>query len=352
MKALILGDLFITNDLLIKELEKVFAGTGIEFEYTCRTDEWPVKPVEQNNEVREYCGPDEDLIPLVKDAEIILTHTACITKRVIDSATRLKAIAAARGGPVNINIKACTKRGIPVFYAPGRNSGAVAEFTIGLILAETRSIARSHSSLFKEKKWRGDLYVLDRVGLELNSSVVGIIGFGAIGQKVAAILKGFGSQILVYDPYTDAFVIERAGCNKVEFDELMRRSDVVSLHCRYNEKTKGMIGEEEIGLMKKTAYLINTARGELIDHDALYKALKEKRIAGAALDVFESEPPPHLSPIYQLDNVTATTHLGGASIQAAEIGARIAVEEIYSYITGSGKIRFLANPEVFTNNQY
>lgn len=345
MKALILGDLFITNELLKDALERAFHGTGFVFECDFRTDNWPVKPVEQNEEVREYCGTDEDLVPLVKDADIILTHTACITRRVIQAANRLKVIGAARGGPVNINVRACSERGIPVLYAPGRNSGAVAELTVGLILAETRSIVRAHESLMRDKRWRGDLYVLDKVGSELGGSTVGLVGFGAIGRKVAHLLSAFGARILVHDPHVRA---TREDCRYdfVPLDELLSKADIISLHARYTPETKGMIGEREIGLMKKTAFLVNTARGELVDHRALYNALKSKRIAGAALDVFEAEPPPEGSPLYELENVTVTTHLGGASLQAAEIGARIAAEEVCKFITGKEIPRFCANPEV------
>ena len=345
MKVSLLGDLFITNDLLQDALESAFSGSGITFKYNFRTDEWPVKPVEQNDEVREYCGPDEDLIPLVADTEIIFTHTACLTRRVIDAAPRLRVVGAARGGPVNINIAACTGRGIPVLYAPGRNSGAVAEFTVGLILAETRSIVRAHDSLMRERRWRGDLYVLEKVGPELGSSTVGLIGFGAIGKKVARLLGAFGSEILVYDPYIPPDTVKGEGCSPVSLENLLRRSDIVSLHARFSPETREMIGEREIGLMKPGAYLVNTSRGELVNHDALYRALSSRRIAGAALDVFEAEPPPRDSLLYRLENVTVTTHLGGASFQAAEIGARTAAAEIFKYITGSGTPRFCANPE-------
>jgi D-3-phosphoglycerate dehydrogenase len=347
MKVAILGDRFITNEVLQTALEEAFEGSDIDFEYVYLTDDWPIEPVQQNEEVREFVGDDDEVAARVVEAEIILTHTAPITQKVVDAAKKLKVIAAARGGPVNINWKACTKRGIPVLYAPGRNSGAVAEFTVGLILAESRNIVRAHMSLMTEQRWRGDLYVHECAGLELNSAVIGIVGFGAIGSKVAHLLAGFGAKILVYDPYVPVEKIEKHGYKSVGLDELLRESDVVTLHTRLTSETKGIIGEREIGVMKKSAYLINTARGELIQHDHLYRSLKEKRIAGAALDIFEAEPPPPSSPLFELDNVTGTTHLGGASIQAAEIGANVACGEVYKFIAGTETPRFCVNPEVF-----
>lgn len=345
MKVAIFGDLFVTNDVLQAALESAFAGSGIDFEYVYFTTQWPVQPVMYTDEVREFVGNENELIDLVADVEMLLTHTAPITQKVLDSAPNLKVVGAARGGPVNINWDACTARGIPVLYAPGRNSGAVAEFTVGLILAQTRNITLSHMSMVNEKRWRGDLYVYDAVGKELNSSIIGLIGLGAIGKKVVKNLSGFGSEILVHDPFVDEAEIKELGCTPVSLNELLEKSDIISLHNRSNEETKGMIGAEQIKRMKNTAYLINTARGELIDHDALYQALKEKRIAGAALDVFEAEPPPDDSPLFELENVSIATHLGGASRQAAEIGAEVLAKEVHSFIVEKKSPQYLTNPD-------
>ncbi len=347
MKVAILGDLFITNDVLQAALEKAFAGSGISFEYEFLTDDWPIEPIQKTEEVREFVGSEDEVAAKVVEAEIILTHTAPITRKVIDAAKRLKVVGAARGGPVNINAQACTERGIPVLYAPGRNSGAVAEFSIGVILALSRNIVRSHVSLMQEKRWRGDLYLLEEVGLELSRAVVGIVGFGAIGSKVARLCKCFGARTLVYDPYVPPGKVRESGHEPVSLNELLENSDIVTLHARLTPETRGMLGEREFELMKRSAFLINTARGELIQHEQLYKALKERRIRGAALDVFEDEPPRANSALFELDNVTATAHLGGASVQAAEIGANVMAEEIHKFISGKETPKYCVNPEVF-----
>ena len=345
MKVAILGDLFVTNEVLEKTFTDVFKDTGLSFEYVYQTDTWPATPVMETEEVREFVGDENEVLKIIDDVEVLLTHTAPITRKVIEAARKLRVVGAARGGPVNINWKACTERGIPVLYAPGRNSGAVAEFTVGLMLAQSRNITRSHMSLMTQKRWRGDLYTYDVIGSELNCSVVGLIGLGAIGRKVARLAQGFGARVLVYDPYIPAETIRQMGCEPVDLDTLLKESDLVSLHARLTKETKGLMDEREIGLMKKTAYLINTARGELIQHQALYQGLKEKRIAGAALDIFEAEPPPEDSPLYQLDNVTATTHLAGASIQASEIGARVLCEGLYDFIVKGETPRYCVNPD-------
>lgn len=345
MKVSVLGDLFVTNEVLQEAFEKAFADTGLLFEYNYLTDTWPVTPVMKTDEVSEFVGDEDAVCEVVGETEIILTHTAPITSKVIKAAPKLKIVGAARGGPVNINWAACTERGIPVLYAPGRNSGAVAEFTVGLMLAQSRSITRSHMSIMTQKRWRGDLYAYDMVGKELGSSVVGLLGSGAIGGKVARLVQAFGAKVLVYDPYLPIEKIQKLGAEPVDLDTLLSQSDFISLHARLTKETQGMIGARELGLMKRTAYLINTARGELIQHDALYTALKERRVAGAALDIFEAEPPPNDSPLYTLDNVTATSHLAGASIQASLIGARVLCDGIYDYIVNKNAPRFCVNPD-------
>lgn len=345
MKIAILGDLFLTNEVLEGALRKPFKDSDITFECVYQTDQWPVAPVMATDEVREFVGDEDEVIKVIGDVEMAITHTAPLTQKVIDAAPRLRVVGAARGGPVNINWKACTNRGIPVLYAPGRNSGAVAEFTVGMMLAQSRNITRSHMSLMTNKRWRGDLYVFPAVGNELNSAVVGLVGLGAIGGKVAKLVQAFGAEVLAYDPYISTDEIRELGCEPVDLNSLLERSDFVSLHPRLTKETTDLIGEQQLGLMKSSAYLINTARGEMIQHDALYEALKTHRIAGAALDIFETEPPPDDSPLFSLDNITATSHLAGASIQAAEIGASVLCQGLYDFIVKKETPKYCVNPE-------
>lgn len=336
-----------TNEVLTRCFLDTFKDYPERIEIIYHSDNWPLEPVQKNDEVSEYCGDDSEIVDLIIDADILLTHTACITKRVIDAAEKLKVIGVGRGGPVNINIKACTEKKIPVMYAPGRNSGAVAEFTIGLMLAATRNIVSCHQSFHKEKRWRGDMYAYSCIGNELAYSTVGLIGFGAIGSKVLKILNAFGSRVLVYDPYIKDELKASYNCEFVDLKTLLKESDIISLHARYTKETAGMIGTEQIAMMKDGAIIVNTARGELIDYPALYEALRTGKLKGAALDVYEAEPPPKSSELFRLDNVVACTHLGGASRQAAITGAKIACEGIYQVITNQ-EPKYCANKEVFS----
>lgn len=183
------------------------------------------------------------------------------------------------------------------------------------------------------------------MGNECSCGTLGLVGFGAIGSKVAKIMhNGFGSKVLIYDPYIpEAVRAQYPDYVFTDLDTVLSQSDYISLHTKYTKETAGMISAEKIALMKPGAILINTARPQLVDYDALYAALKEGRLGGAGLDVFEDEPPKATSKLYELENVTATPHLGGASKQAAIIGATIACDEVYGYIKEGRMPKFWFN---------
>jgi D-3-phosphoglycerate dehydrogenase len=346
MNVFILGDRFITNEIFKSALETRFTGSGMEFNYVEHQLNWPVEPMSIGPEVSEYSGTDTEIIPYLKDVEVVLTHTGCFTKRALDAAPNLKVIALGRGGPVNINTVECNRRGIPVIYAPGRNSGAVAEFTVGLILAQSRTIAKAHYYLWSKHEWRGDFYANEYVGSELSKSTLGLVGFGAIGSKVAKIMaQGFGSRVLAYDPYiSDAVKAQYPYVTFTTLEAVLSEGDYISLHTKAPSETKGLRGAHQLAMMKPSAVLINTARPQLVDYDALYAALESGRLRGAGLDVFEAEPPKAASKVYALENVTATPHLGGASRQAAEIGAAIACDQLYMYLVDKKTPKFLYKP--------
>lgn len=346
INVLICGDLFVTVDIFKSAMINAFSDSEHTINFKTYIDQWPAEPLTSDDEVREFVGDDDIIASLASETDVILTHSAPITLKVIESAPKLKVVAAARGGPVNVNVKACTQRGIPVFYGPGSKAGAVAEFTVGLMFAEMRSITHSHSSMKYDGEWRGDLYVYDRCGFEMSEATIGLIGLGAIGKRVAEIVRCFGAKVLVYDPFVDVTEIDEMGCVSVDIKNLLEQSDIISLHARVTNSSKGLIGKEEFELMKPTAYFVNTARAELVQENALIEALKTRKIAGAALDVFEVEPLPEDHPFHLLDNVTLASHLGGATREASLLGAQIAVGEVFNYIMGSKPTRFCINPEV------
>jgi D-3-phosphoglycerate dehydrogenase len=243
-------------------------------------------------------------------------------------------VAVSRGGPVNIDMKAARERGVRVVNTPARNASAVAEFTVGAILAETRMIRAGHDAL-KRGEWRGDLYRADLTGRELSEMTVGIIGYGNIGTRLVKLLKAFGCRILVCDPYVQLSAQDRAdGVSHVDLDTLLSQSDIVTLHARVTAETTGMIDAQAFARMKKGATFVNTARGPMVDYDALYDALVSGHLRGAMLETFAVEPAPADWPLLHLPNVTLTPHIAGASVKTVTYAAEMAAEEVRRYLAG------------------
>ena len=291
--------------------------------------EWVLK-IEK--EGPEWIEPDAEVIEKIKDAEILLTHFAGITAGMIDSASELKMIGSMRSGLENINVSAATEKGITVSNCPGRVSEPVADFTVALILAEARNIVRE-SLNYTRGEWP-KLDRNDKANTALRNHTAGLIGFGIIGKKVAARLKPFGVKVIAYDPFCSQEAAAAAAVDLVPLDELLKRSDYVSVHARLSDETENMIGEKEFNKMKPTAIFVNTARAGLVDEKALVKALQEKTIRSAAIDVYTQEPIPLDHPLLKLENVTLTPHHAGATTDNQSNSLDIALDEVERYLAG------------------
>lgn len=301
---------------------------------------WPDEPMEHGYAgsplagLKEYMGAPDEIVDFVGGSEILVTHLAPLSRDMLARLPALRLVAVSRGGPVNIDMAAARDHGVTVVNTPGRNASAVAEFTLGAILAETRNIRRGHDAL-KAGAWRGDLYRADITGEELSEMTVGVIGYGNIGTRVVRLLKAFGCRILVTDPYVQLSADDRRdGVRHVDLPTLLAEADVVTLHPRVTAETTGMIDAAALARMKPTAILINTARGPLVDYDALYAALAGGRLKGAMLETFAVEPTPPDWPLLSLDNVTLTPHIAGASVKTVKIAANAAAEEVRRYLAG------------------
>ncbi len=339
----VIGDRFMKPEAFVAALEPVVGEGG---ELRSLELPWPDEPMRHGYVdggiagLKEYLGDPEEIVRFIDGAEILINHLAPISDEMLGRLAPLKLIAVARGGPVNIDIEACRRRGVLVVNAPGRNASAVAEFTVGAILAETRLIRAGHEAL-RRGVWRGDLYRADRTGTELSELTVGLIGYGFIGTRVVRLLKPFGCRILVCDPYKTLFAADAAdGVLQVGLDQLLAESDVVSLHARVTPQTKGFLAAAQFARMKRGAYFINTARGPMVDYEDLRAALESGHLRGAMLETFWLEPPPPDAPLLKLDNVTLTPHIAGASTTTVKIAARMAAEEVRRYLAGEGP----ANP--------
>jgi len=277
--------------------------------------------IEQNG--NEAYQVDDEILDEIKEAEILITQFFPINKKVIDACLNLKIVGVLRGGLENINLDYCKEKNIKVYNTPGRNANAVADFTVGLLLSEVRNIARAHT-LLKQGEWVKEYSNKEYVP-DLADKTVGIIGYGAIGKKVAQRLKGFDCNIIVYDPYLS----DAEDVTTVSLEELFKTSDFITIHSRLTKENEKMVNKDLLDLMKPTAYFINTARSGLVDEDALQEVLKNKKIAGAAIDVFEMEPPGKEYKFIPYDNVTVTPHMAGSTKDAFSKSPVLLAKSIY-----------------------
>ena len=293
----------------------------------------------------EVNGPDgtpinEEVFQYLDDAEIIITHFAPVSRRMIEAAKNLKIIATLRTGMENINMEAAKERGIKVINAPGRAAVAVADFTVAAMLCEIRNIARTDEDIKTggwTKKYPNRTYSDNMCNLK-----VGLVGFGDIGRKIATRLKGFGTTILAYDPYCTKESIEAFGCVPVSLDELVEQADFVSLHVRLSPQTQNMFGAAEFAKMKPTAIFVNAARAGLVDEAAMIDALEQKKIGGAVLDVFREEPLQVDDPLRKLKNVTLCAHLAGTDIGTFSGSIKIVADNLEQYFSG-GELKNVVN---------
>jgi D-3-phosphoglycerate dehydrogenase len=261
------------------------------------------------------------------DALIVRSRTK-VTKEIIEAGSQLRAIGRAGTGLDTIDVEAAEKKGIMVFNVPEASANAAAELTIGLIISLARSIPYADRSM-KEGKW----IKKELMGWELRDKTLGIIGLGNVGERVARIAKASGMKILVTKRTPPApELLRELEAKFVSLKELLHRSDVVTIHVPLTPQTKHMIGAQEIQLMKKGAFLINTARGEIVDEKALLDALKSGKLGGAALDVYEIEPPKELS-LIRLPNVVCTPHIGAQTERAYRMTAVLIAEKIINAFT-------------------
>lgn len=265
----------------------------------------------------------------LRDMDAALLGNDTCDATVVEAAVRLKVISRHGTGVDSIDLEAATSKGIVVTNTPGVSTTAVAEHTLALMFAMLRRITDANSSL-RSKKWEG----LRFVGDELAGKTLGIIGLGAIGKEVATKARGLGMAILYNDKVRDLALESELKFTFVPIEKLLKESDIVSIHAPLSMGTRGLIGRKEIASMKRRAYLVNTARGEILDTDALIEGLQSGRLAGAALDVFENEPPDFESTLFDTQNVILTPHIASYTIEALRQLDCVAAENIVKVLNG------------------
>lgn len=271
----------------------------------------------------DYPPPKEEIKRAVKDAEIYVVGVDHVDREIMTAASNLKLIVKHGVGYDNIDLECAREKNIAVTFARGCNAQSVAELTIGLIFAVSRKIAESHR-IIMQGGW--NLYM----GQELSGKILGLLGFGNIGRRVASMAEGLGMKVMAYDPFVRREEMEKAGIVPAKFHEVLETADYVSVHMPATEENKGILNEQAFCRMKRTAYLINTSRGEIVKEEDLRKCLINKRIKGAALDVFAQEPPK--KEMLELDNVVYTSHIGACTMESARLLAEASYRNINKYI--------------------
>ena len=343
-KILIIKDISYRREMGLKTLNDMvnFFGKNCTSEIVYVEDHPEITTPEEFNKmflILETRGPDalpvnKDMVEAMKDADLVISHVSPISSEALKNAKNLSAICLLRSGAENVNISNATARGIKVVNVPGRLAIPVAEYTVGLIIAEMKNIARSH-----EKMMQGDFcknYSNMNYNHSISGSTVGIIGYGTIGRRVAAIVKTLGAEVLVFDPYVGEKTIMEEGFKYTQLNELFKQSDIISLHYRYTEENKGFIGKQQFDLMKPHAFFFNTARAALVDEKALIDVLVNHRIGGAGIDVFHEEPLPLNHPFLKLDNITITPHIAGTFADTLKITWNI-MEDILRHYFKTGE---------------
>ena len=307
----------------------------------------------------EICT-EEQLIDSLAGFDVLVVGYEPVSEKVLAS-TDLKIICSIRGGPrANIDVDYATKKGIPVIYTLGREAIPVAVFTMGQIISLVRHITKTDRELRSGKFTAPDQeygsakdVIWDmslegpwesRKGIELTGKVIGLIGFGTVGQEVAKRSAAFGMKVIAYDPYQKDSAFVQYRVERVELDDLCRRSDIISIHARGTEQNKGMIGEKQFSLMKQGIYFINNARASMVDEKALRDAVATGKIVGLALDVFHNEPLRENDQFLKMDNVILTPHIAGAGLEVVFRHSNMLCDDFFALIKGEMP-KAIINPE-------
>jgi D-3-phosphoglycerate dehydrogenase len=280
---------------------------------------------------------EDQLCEIIAEYDALIVRSATkVTERVIEAAKKVRVVGRAGVGVDNVDVNAATRRGIVVMNTPGGNTISTAEHTFAMMMALARHIPQAHATM-KAGKWDRKTYE----GVELRNKTLGIIGMGRIGTELAQRAKAFEMRVLVYDPFLNVSRAKELRVEAVELDQIYAQSDFITVHVPMSDETRGMINKDTIAKMKDGVRLINCARGGIINEKDLYDSIKSGKVAGAALDVYEQEPPKEL-PLRELDKVVMTPHLAASTADAQETCGIEIAEQIADALTG-GAIRNAVN---------
>jgi D-3-phosphoglycerate dehydrogenase len=340
LRVLVVGDPYMP----VPAFTAALAGLPVTVsELQISSPEVPPPRTESERVLREYAGDPAAVARAVAGHDVLIVHGAPVSAEVLDAGP-LRLVCCARGGPVNIDVPAATERGIPVVNTPGKNAEAVAELTIAFALLLIRAVPRAARHLadgggFADSVFEGGEFF----GREAPGMTLGLVGYGNVGREVAWRARALGFAPLAYDPQPPAG--PAADAELVSLEELLSRSDIVSVHARATEANRHMFSAQLFSAMRPGALFINTARESLVDEQALQAALERGQLGGAALDVMEAPPAGHRHPLLSLSNVFVTPHIGGATAETLRRGAELAAAGVADLLAGRVPAN-LVNPQV------
>lgn len=334
MRILVAGDSFCPSDAFRAAFAGLAERHDVQFIDVVDDPGWVPSSLSERK-LKEYMGTPAQLITALDGADALMVQGAAVTDAVLAASPNLKLVGCARGGPVNVDLAAASALGIPVVTSPGKNADAVAELTIAFMIMLARRMPEVLRHVEGGGEFGHDNYEgAHWFGHDVAGHVLGLVGFGQIGRRVATRAQAFGMTVVVYDPFVAPGAIEAAGCRAVDLPMLLASADVVSLHARATADNRGLLGQAEIAAMKPGAYIINTARDILVDEAALVEGLRSGRLAGVALDVVGPSPDTGRHPLLAFPNVIIATHVGGATHETLHHGAEMLAAEIERLIAG------------------
>lgn len=346
MRILVVGDSYFGASVFAEvfvELETDHHVEYLQLDETRRFE--PSTPSELR--IREHAGAPEEICAAMPKVEVLAFHGAAITDEVLDASDVLKLVCCARGGPVNVDLEAASARGIPVTTTPGKNADAVADLTLAFLVMLARRIPKTQWYLLKGGTTNLSTFEgAEFFGHDLGGHVLGLVGFGHVGERVELRTHGFGLDVVVFDPYRE-FEATEPVAHVDSLEELLARADFVSLHARATAENENLFGTAAFATMKPGSYFVNTARETLVDEEALDAALASGHLAGAALDVVKPRSGSGPHPLLRHENVLITPHVGGATYETLLHGARMLVEDIVRFAAGEPLVNVI-NPSAVT----
>jgi D-3-phosphoglycerate dehydrogenase len=346
MRILAVGDSYLPTAVFEQAFEDLAEEHDIDYVQLDETSEL-VPTTGSERRIREFAGSPDQLVEHMGGVEVLVVHGAPVTDEVL-AAHSLRLVCCARGGPVNVDLEAASARGIPVTTTPGKNAEAVADQTLAFLVMLARRLPKAQRFLLEGNRVGESAFEgAEFIGHDLRGHVLGLVGYGHVGRRVARRALAFGMDVLVYDPY-----LQLEGEEAVEqvpsLDTLIRRADFVSLHARATPENENLFGTAQFNAMRPGSYFVNTAREALVDEDALDAALASGHVAGAALDVVRTRPDPGPHPLLRHENVVLTPHVGGATHETLLTGASMLADEIRRLAAGDRLVN-VVNASVTTS---